>query len=120
MANIPTFYQAAARSGEVTGADWVGGCNKGGSNAPGVGVATGVPNPPGWAEVEIDPVPSQAVGQAAGNVTLIQGADINDNVSLVQATGTVAPDGVIQTGIVNKTGVTLTNGDWAFGVKAVA
>ena len=120
MANIPSFYQFAARSGEITGADWVGGCNKGGSNSPGVGIATEVLNPPGVHPTAVNPIPGQAVGQSAGVVTLVQGADINDQVAFVQATGAVADGGVIVTGVTNETGVAMVSGDWAYGVKAQA
>ena len=120
MANLPAFYQFAARSSEVSGADWVGGCNKGGSNGSVVGVSTGVVNPAGVFPLEVDPVPGQAVGQTAGVVTLVQGADINDQTAYAQATGAVADGAEIIVGVTNETGVAMVAGDWAYGVKAQA
>ena len=120
MANLPAFYQFAARSGEVSGADWVGGCNKGGSNGSFVGVSTVVVNPECVFPSEVMPVRGRAVGQSVGAVCLVGGADINDETAYAQATGTVADGGVIVTGVTNETGKTMVAGDWAYGVKAKA
>ena len=49
MANLATFLQnpvaRVTREAEVPSADWEGGGNLGGSNANGIGINTGFPNP---------------------------------------------------------------------------
>ncbi len=120
--NLKTYYLGTIRDGEVTGADWAGGVNLGGSNAPGIGVNTGDINPKesDWPYVEVDPGNSQALGEDAGPILVEQGADLNDQVAFVQATGAVAPDADIIVGVANKTGKTMALGDWAWGLKAQA
>ena len=120
--NLPTFYKAADRSAEVTGADWAGGVNTGGSNSPGIGVNTGDYDPKvsDWSQDERDPQNGQLLGDTAAPITAVQGADVNDQLSFVQATGDTAPDADIITGVVNRTGKTIPNGSWAWGTKTIA
>ena len=105
MANDATFYQNAAqkRAGEVTTADWDNGMNRGGSNAPGVGIATDNPNLeqslPSWTledqhEAARTPQDGQHLGEGGGtlgnegvgtvpiNIADAEGDDFNDTASL--------------------------------------
>ena len=121
--NLPTYF--AAPSGQratVPAASFTNGCNPAGSNAPGIGIATGEANPKetDWDRAAKLLYESQAIGQAGDDITVDEGADTNDEVSFVQATGAVAVDGVIASGAVNKTGAALVSGDWAWGVVTVA
>ena len=127
--NLPTFFldPDLTRAAEVTAADWAGGLNKGASCAPGIGINTGNPNPKlsdwtlldqaGAARV---PQQSQHIGTTVDDINAYQGADINDTLAFVEAVGAVAPDAVIASGAVNKTGQTLQAGDRAWGVIPVA
>ena len=123
--NVPTYFQGpSGQRATVSGASFTNGVNKGGGNAPGIGIATGEADPKvgDWSDDERLLYESQAIGQAAGDITVVQGADINDEVSLVTADGTIAVDGEIKsgTGALNKTGSALSSGDRAWGVVAVA
>jgi hypothetical protein len=124
MANLPTYYYQDERSGEVTGADWTGGMNPGGSNAPGIGIATDVVNPKAqdWARIaDVAAHESQAIGLTAGALNVVQGADINDTLAFVTAIGAVAPGAEIDvtTGAVNRSSTTLQAGDWLWGAIPV-
>ena len=121
--NLPTFYKAPDRSAEVTGADWAGGLNTGGSCAPGVGINTGDYDPKvsDWSQDARDAQESELIGGTQkGPITAVQGADVNDQLSFVQATGDTAPDAEIVAGVVNRTGKTIPNGSWAWGTKTIA
>jgi hypothetical protein len=131
--NLPTYYRDSAkrteRASQVTGASFTDGANNGGCAGPGIGIATGEANPK-WNTLTSTPAgtppiwgTSQYIGVtpgANGRIEVIEaGPDINDQVALVQATGTVAIDGIIASGAVNKTGAALATGDWAWGVVTV-
>lgn len=125
--NLPTYELASTlvRSSEVTAADWSGGMNKGGSNAPGIGINTGNYDPKAedWPRIEdTAPHESQHLGQTAEDINVVQGADVNDEVAFVQADGDTAADAVLDvaTGAVNKTGVTVPEDSWCWGVIPVA
>jgi hypothetical protein len=125
--NLPTYNLDASlvRSGEVTAADWSGGMNKGGSNAPGVGINTGNYDPKAsdWPRIEDTAAhESQHIGQTADDLNVVQDADVNDEVAFVQADASTAADGVLDvaTGAVNKTGATVPEDAWCWGVIPVA
>lgn len=123
--NLPTYFQApSGQRATVSGADWDGGMNPGGSNAPGVGIATGEKDPKveDWSDDERLIYESQAIGQSSDDITVDEGADTNDEVSLVTADGNIAVDEEIKsgTGAINKTGAALVSGERAWGVVAVA
>jgi hypothetical protein len=121
--NLPTYFQApAGQRAPITAGQFTGGVNAGGGNAPGVGIATGEFNPKtdDWEHTARSIYESQAIGQASDDITVDEGADTNDEVSFVAASGAVAPDAIIAGGAVNKTGQTLSSGDWAWGVVTVA
>lgn len=129
--SIPTFFQdtvlTAARALEVPGADFDGGMNKAGSNAPGVGIATGeygyklddwdLPDPT-FGE-------SQNIGTDNGandRITLDQDPDFNDQVVYVLADADTAPGAVLDvgTGAINETGETVPAGEPCWGRVPVA
>ena len=106
------------RSGEVTGADWDGGCNNAGSNAPGVGINTGDydPKTTDWPRAAAFGE-SQHIGVDSGANNRIQTVpDGNDQVRFIQATANVADDGEFptSTGAFNRTGKTVPSGSWAW------
>jgi len=146
--NIPTYYQDAStittRNGEYTGTpftDGIGsgtyadpylGMNRGGSNAPGIGIATGYVDPKldDWTTLDQDaavrePQDSQHIGgnglgdgdQAKEPLRMIQGTDVNDTASFSVATANAAPDAVYDSGsgALNKTGATVSIGDRIWG-----
>jgi hypothetical protein len=152
--NIPTFLQDAAAvtarnaeypntplsdvTGDGTTANPYLGMNRAGSNAPGIGIATGsvhvplggAPRPDNWTELDQAaaariPQDSQHIGGSglgAGDGTVepirhIVGADVNDTANFVVA-DTAAVDGAIAdtvSGGLNETGETIAIGDllWA-------
>lgn len=120
--NLKTFFQGAVTAAQFPNADLVGGLNKGGSCSPGVGVNTGDYDPKvtDWSRDVRNPQNGQNIGGVAAPLTVDQGADINDQVAFVEATGAVAPDADIIAGVANKTGKTLESGNWAWGLKAIA
>jgi hypothetical protein len=124
--NKSTFFQApSAQRATVAGADFVGGMNKGGSNAPGVGIGTGdySPKDTDWSEDERLLYESQAIGQAGDDVTITDNdADINNEVSFVLADGDIAVDAELKvgTGALNKTGAVVPTGAWCWGEVEVA
>lgn len=127
MVNLPTYELDAGsiRAGEVPAADWADGMNKGGSNAPGIGINTGDydPKPEDWRRTaDTAAHDSQHIGIAPAPLQVVQGADINDNVAFVEADADTAPDAVADaaTGAVNKTGVTVPSGSYLWGVIPVA
>lgn len=151
--NIPTFLLDAAavtaRDAEYTGTpltDVVGdgsyadpylGMNRGGSNAPGIGIATGYVDPKvsDWttldqAEAARSPQDSQHIGGSGlgdGDATVepiraIQVADVNDTMSFSVADA-AAVDGAeydTVTGALNHTGTTVSIGDRIWGPIPVA
>jgi hypothetical protein len=125
--NLPTYEldPDLVRDTEVPDADWEGGMNLGGSNAPGLAVSTGsygVTSDQFSLVQDDEPHNSQSIGQTPAPIQVIQGADINDQVALVETAAPVAPDGVIDvvTGAVNKTGQTIPADQWVWGVIPVA
>lgn len=121
--NLATYElnPTLVRSVEVPDADWSGGVNKGGSNAPGLGINTGNYDPKAqdWPRIaDTEAHPSQHIGQAESPLLAIDGADINDNVAFVQADAETAPDGELDaaTGAINKTGETVPASAWVWGV----
>lgn len=103
------------------------GCNKAGSNAPYIGLATGVKSPSGATLAADDTAAhrSQHIGQTPDATTTLkaqQGADVNDTLAYVTPDGSTA-DGAeadVATGAVNRTGVTVTTTDKIWGVIPVA
>ena len=112
--------------------DFAGGMNRGGSNAPGVGINTGDYDPKSedWPRIaDTEARTSQHIGgvpdtdgDTGTTGFAIQAtednADLNDNVAFVQAESETAPDAELDatTGAVNKTGQTVPAGAWAWGV----
>ena len=130
--NLATFYQApsgqrGAGDGGGLGltSDWTGGGNKAGSNANGIGINTGNPSPKtqDWAAInQTAPYESRAIGQAADDITVVFGADVNNEVAFVSADANTAADAVLDstTGAVNKTGAQVDIGDYCWGMIPVA
>lgn len=122
--NLKTFYQGAALDrgeGDVFGTtDWAGGANRAASCAPGVGINTGDYDPKvtDWSQDARAAQESQTIGHTAAAITVDQDPDFNDNVTFIQATADVAPDAEFPTasGVFNKTGKTVPNGSWAWGL----
>jgi hypothetical protein len=126
--NLATYYiDSAARTPrevQVPLADWDGGMNTGASNAPGVGINTGDYNPkesdwprPVAAVLE----QSQIIGGVQSGLFAIDATfGPTALVAFVQATAAVAPDATIATvsgfPMVNRTGKTVPNGAWVWGV----
>lgn len=120
--NYAAHFQGTPRSGEVTGADWAGGVNKGGSNSPGVGINTGdySPKASDWSEDERDPQNGQPVGGVAAPIVTTPDG-VNDQASFVQAIADTANDAQVgATGVFNRTGKTVPNGAWFWGHKPQA
>ena len=122
--NLPTFYQAPlAQRATVVGADFDGGMNRGGSNAPGIGINTGnySPKVEDWSEDQRLLQESQNIGQAAEDINVNNDPDFNNEVSFVEADGDIAADAVIDagTGAVNRTGGVIPTGAWAWGEVVV-
>lgn len=146
MSNLPTYNLQAslvtARNAEYTGTpftDTVGagtyaspalGCNRAGSNAAGLGLATGVVDPKldDWslldqAAAARDPQDSQHIGGTANPINVIQGTDINDTLTYITVVaGATNGQGVEagNTGVVNRTGGAVVTGDIIWGTNTVA
>ncbi len=161
--NLPTFTLRAAavssRNGEYTGtpftdlpgsdtyADPQLGCNKAGSNAPGIGICTDNVDPKtdDWSTLDQaaaarDPQDSQHIGgtglggtlpSSGGTeglttvepVTADQGADINDTLTFEVAAAQAAPGigfGPANGDPINRSSVTIEIGDRAWGTNTVA
>lgn len=129
--NYACFFQdtvlTAARAAEVTGADFVdtngNGCNRAGSNSPGIGINTGDYDP------KVGDWPRAAGFGEGQNIGTDNGAnnrintipDGNDQVRFIQAVADVADDGQFAaTGAYNRTGKTVPNGSWAWAHVPVA
>lgn len=128
----------AVRAAEVPDADFAGGMNEGGSNAPGIGISTGSINPKvqDWTTTDSDnstrnPQHSQHLGggglgdgsQDRYRIQCVQGADINDSVSFIEALTEAAPgQGFGNAGAdpVNRTSETIEVGDRAWGTNTIA
>ena len=128
--NLPTIFQDSAvrtvREAEVPIASFTDGVNPGASNAGGVGINTGDygPKESDWARID----PRIEVGQYIGGTQSGLNAPTdafgpNTIVAWSQATGDVAPDGVIDADVggsgfasINRTGGTIPSGEWAWGV----
>lgn len=121
--NKPQFFQApAGQRSTVAGADFIGGMNRGGSNAPGIGISTGVAGvkAENWSDDERLIYESIAIGQVnAADINLYDPItpDNNNEVSYVQADGDIAVNAEIKagTGALNRTGAVIPNGTWAWG-----
>lgn len=127
------------RAGECPEADFSGGMNKGGSNAPAIGINTGDYNPKesDWTLLtqQGNPRTNQTSQHIAGlglsgggdssflvKAFNIDTGDDNDTFSFVAATTNTAPDGSLlgTTAAINKTGVTVPQGARCWGVNPVA
>jgi len=141
--NLPTYglnqSAVSTRTFEVPAADFSGGMNKGGSNAPGVGINTGNIDPKltDWSVQDQnglarDPQATQHIGggglgagdQAAFAVNAVQndGADVNDTLTYIEALAQAAPGvgfGAGNADPINRTDVTIEIGDRAWGTNTV-
>jgi hypothetical protein len=137
--NKPTYLLDAdlMRNSEYTGTPFTDtesasynarlGCNKAGSNAPFIGVATGLNNPSfGLAAADTAAHQGQHIGQTADATTtfkLVTGADVNNTMAYVVVdAGGAAADAVadVATGAVNRTGATVAENDEIWGDIPVA
>lgn len=126
--NLPTYYidstARTPRESETPSADWAGGGNDAGSNAPGVGINTGNPNPKesDWPRPVAEVLGESQIigGTASGLFAIDETFGPTALVAFVEATAQVAPDGIISSvsgfDMINRTGQTLEIGDWAWGV----
>ena len=133
-ANLPTYMldpdEVTARNAEypntpftdTESASYNGrlGCNKAGSNAPGIGINTGAVNPKAddWTRTaDTAPRESQHIGKATDDINTVSGTDINNDVVFVESDSNAAANAVcdVATGGVNRTGATIATGDflWA-------
>jgi hypothetical protein len=127
----------AARAAEtwLNDPDFAGGMNKGGSNAPIIGLSTNVPDPKStdWPRVNqtaaqlsqhIGGVPDVDgdVGAAGFAVQVVFGADVNERSAFVSADQSTAVGAVLDatTGAVNRSDATVASGAFIWGVIPVA
>lgn len=131
--NLPTSQIAVPANPNTEGA---GSGANGGTSSGLIGLTTGIPNTKAsdWSrqarlQVKSQPIgfggDSTVTGQLTADIPEMKvvdytAADFNDDISFVMATAAVAPDAVIANGAINRTGLTLQNGDWAFGNVPVA
>jgi hypothetical protein len=135
MSNLPTFFvdPAKQRTTEVAAAQWSGGLNRGGSNAPGIGINTGGYDPKvsDWPNTTFNGAANMPYNGASGHIGLVstspanriaafQGADNNDTLQFVTTAGAIAPGGALITGVVNRTGLTVPSGARVWGTLTVA
>lgn len=137
--NNPTYLLDAdlMRNSEYTGTPFTDtesasynarlGCNKAASNAPYIGVATGLNNPSmGLASADTAAHRGQHIGQTADATTtlkVVEGADVNNTIAyVVTDAGGAADDAVADaaTGAVNRTGGAIVENDEIWGVIPVA
>lgn len=111
--------KVTARSAEVPNADWAGGVNQAGSNACGIGINSGDydPKPQDWPLIEND-AESRHIGDTTVTRIIAVPDGVNDEFEYVQASSDVAPDTEIQPLLFNRTGKTVPNGSWVWGVIA--
>lgn len=141
MANLATYglfaASVAVRAVQVPLADFSGGMNLSGSNAPGLGINTGGRNPKlsDWSVLQQigtarTPQRTQHIGGSGlgvGNddvfvLNVVQGADINDTVSYITALTQAAPGagyGAAGADPVNRTDETILVGDRVWGTNTV-
>lgn len=142
MGNLATYHQdqvtKAARESEVPNADFDGGVNKGGSCAGGIGVNTGGVDAKleDWSVLDQagaarDPQDSQHIGgdgSGAGNTAneplrAVQGADVNDTLTLITVVANAADGvgmGAANADPINRTGQAVTIGQRVWGTNTVA
>ena len=141
--NLPTYNlnatSVAARDAEMgVAGQFAGGMNLGGSNAPGVGIATNVIDPKldDWtiedqAAAGRTPQDSQHIGGdglGAGDATVnpinaVQGADVNDTLSYIAAVVQAAPGagyGAAGADPVNRSDRTVEIGERLWGTNTTA
>ena len=103
------------------------GCNKAASNAPHIGIATGLPNP----SYQLDAVETAAhrgehIGHtpdATTTIKVVEGVDVNNTlVDIAVDAGGAADDAIADagTGAVNRTGAAVVENDRIWGVIPVA
>ena len=144
--NLPTYALLAstvtARSSEVPLADFSGGLNLGGSNAPAIGLNTGSVNPKlqDWSVLDQRGFaregqfsshiggPGTAAGAGGGfgsgfQLQVVRGADINDELTYIVAAAQAAPGvgfGPGNANPINRTDVTIEIGDRCWGTDTIA
>jgi|GEM_PF-3816148 len=140
--NLATYHQdqvtKSARETQVPNADFDGGANKAGSCAPGIGINTGSVNtkPQSWSVLDQagndrDPQDSQHIGgdglnggnQAVEPLRAVQGADVNDTLTFIEAVVAAANGagmGTAGADPINRTGVSVEIGDRVWGTNTVA
>lgn len=110
--NLAVYYQApAGQRATVSGADWDGGVNKGASNAPGVGIGTGIVSPKvsDWSEDSRLAEESGQFGLATDDLTVTG----TDDVGFLESVAETAVDAQVgTTGYYNKTGEVVPAGSW--------
>lgn len=125
--NLVTYFidsgEVAAREVEAPEADWVGGMNLGGSNAPAIGINTGnyAPAAQDWARQDPRIQDSQLIGGVPSGVFAIDAVFGPTALAIwAQTTGSVAPNGVIANvsgfNSINRTGKTIPAATWSWGV----
>jgi hypothetical protein len=142
-ANLATYGRnetaVTARESDVEFADFDDGVNLGASNAPGLGVSTGVVNPKlsNWTVadqfgVAREPQQTQHIGVTglvdgsdnkltgyAIQVADYEAVDINDEAHFIEATIAAVPDADAGSGVINRTLTTLAIGDRIWGTIPV-
>lgn len=140
--NLATYHQdlvtKTVREGEVPAADFDGGLNKGASCAPGIGINTGFIDPKlsDWTVLDQAgatraPQQSQHIGgdglgggnAARDTLRAVQGTDVNDTLTFIQALAVAAPGvgmGAGNADPINRTSVTVQIGDRVWGTNTVA
>lgn len=110
--NLAAYYQApSGQRATVSGADWAGGMNKGASNAPGIGVSTGLINPKttDWDRTQRLAFESGQFGLAKDDISVTG----TDDVGFLQSVAETAVGAQIGlTGYYNKTGAVVPAGSW--------
>lgn len=126
--NLVTYYVDStlktARESDVPLANFDNGANNAASNAVGIGINTGDYDPKAsdWRRTE-QMMDSQFIGEDASGLNCIDGTfGATALVGFSVTAGDIAPDGTIDAdvdgsgfAIVNRTGVTIPTGSWAFG-----
>ena len=128
--NQPTVYHdsgvRAEREPEVPVASFVDGANPGASNAAGIGINTGDygPKDTDWPHMDARIQDSQYIGTDPSGVNAPYDVlGVGTLVAWSQANGDVAPDGIIDVDVggtgfasINRTGKTIPDGEWTWGV----